>query len=330
MRFYAGPRLLIVDEVGYLPLPGEAAAALFQVVSQRYLKGSIVLTTNLGIASWGKVFNDDADGRRGHARPPPAQVGRRQHRRGLATGCAAIGPGPRPPARRSPAHDPHRRVPDLRNTTPRQPGQLRPLVLLGRLLQVRQRHRPTRTPVVSRCRHDDLPGLPAFLHRLGPPPSSAPTPARRPPTGDDETPATGAQPFPRPSHDGQSPSTNATAAATGPSASSTAQPATRGCAASGSAGHVPNATSPSPSTNCSVRRSPLDSRVSSHQAHSIPLTNCGISVIDTAGFQKSAAPRWSPPLSVAAHATPSAEPAAKSGPRSRLMSSCSSLLDGCF
>jgi DNA replication protein DnaC len=59
MRFYAGPRLLIIDEVGYLPLPGEAAAALFQVVSQRYLKGSIALTTNLGIASWGKVFNDD-------------------------------------------------------------------------------------------------------------------------------------------------------------------------------------------------------------------------------------------------------------------------------
>ena len=59
MRFYAGPRLLIVDEVGYLPLPGEAAAALFQVVSQRYLRGSIALTTNLGIASWGKVFNDD-------------------------------------------------------------------------------------------------------------------------------------------------------------------------------------------------------------------------------------------------------------------------------
>ena len=60
MRFYANPSLLIIDEVGYLPLPAEAAAALFQVVSQRYLKGSIVLTTNLGIASWGKVFNDDA------------------------------------------------------------------------------------------------------------------------------------------------------------------------------------------------------------------------------------------------------------------------------
>ncbi|MGH9286113.1 MAG: IS21-like element helper ATPase IstB [Acidimicrobiales bacterium] len=59
MRFYAGPRLLILDEVGYLPMPAEAAAALFQVVSQRYLKGSIVVTTNLGIASWGRVFADD-------------------------------------------------------------------------------------------------------------------------------------------------------------------------------------------------------------------------------------------------------------------------------
>ena len=59
MRFYANPRLLIIDEVGYLPLPQEAAAALFQVVSQRYLKGSVCLTTNLGIASWGRVLGDD-------------------------------------------------------------------------------------------------------------------------------------------------------------------------------------------------------------------------------------------------------------------------------
>jgi hypothetical protein len=47
MRFFAGPRLLIIDEVGYLPLASEAAAALFQVITQRYLKGSICLTTNL-------------------------------------------------------------------------------------------------------------------------------------------------------------------------------------------------------------------------------------------------------------------------------------------
>jgi DNA replication protein DnaC len=60
MRFFAGPTLLIVDELGYLPLPSEAAAALFQVVTQRYLKGSIILTTNRGIASWGQMFNDDS------------------------------------------------------------------------------------------------------------------------------------------------------------------------------------------------------------------------------------------------------------------------------
>ena len=59
MRFFAGPRLLIIDEVGYLPLQAEGAAALFQVITQRHFKGSIALTTNLGIASWGKVFNDD-------------------------------------------------------------------------------------------------------------------------------------------------------------------------------------------------------------------------------------------------------------------------------
>jgi len=58
MRFFAGPRLLVIDEVGYLPLANEAAASLFQVITTRYLKSSTVLTTNLGIASWGKIFDD--------------------------------------------------------------------------------------------------------------------------------------------------------------------------------------------------------------------------------------------------------------------------------
>jgi DNA replication protein DnaC len=44
--------------VGYLPLAQEAAAALFQVITQRYLKSSIVMTTNLGVGSWGKIFDD--------------------------------------------------------------------------------------------------------------------------------------------------------------------------------------------------------------------------------------------------------------------------------
>ncbi|TAL22786.1 MAG: AAA family ATPase [Frankiales bacterium] len=59
MRFFAGPTLLVIDELGYLPLPADAAAALFQVVSQRHLKTSIVLTTNRGISSWGNVLGDE-------------------------------------------------------------------------------------------------------------------------------------------------------------------------------------------------------------------------------------------------------------------------------
>jgi transposase len=58
MRSLATPRLLIIDELGYLPLQAEGAAALFQVIAQRYLKGSIALTTNRGIASWGQIFDD--------------------------------------------------------------------------------------------------------------------------------------------------------------------------------------------------------------------------------------------------------------------------------
>ena len=58
MRFWAGPQVLIVDELGYLPMPGEAASHLFQVISRRYEHGSIILTTNRGIADWGQIFED--------------------------------------------------------------------------------------------------------------------------------------------------------------------------------------------------------------------------------------------------------------------------------
>lgn len=58
MRFFAGPTLLVIDELGYLPLPAEAASALFQVVAQRYLKTSVVITTNRSIAEWGEVLGD--------------------------------------------------------------------------------------------------------------------------------------------------------------------------------------------------------------------------------------------------------------------------------
>lgn len=58
MRFFNGPSVLIVDELGYLPMPAEDANALFQVISQRYLRGSVILTTNRGVGAWGDIFAD--------------------------------------------------------------------------------------------------------------------------------------------------------------------------------------------------------------------------------------------------------------------------------
>ena len=52
MRFYAGPRLLVIDEFGYRRLSEDGNAALFQVISQRYLRSSVALTSHVGIASW--------------------------------------------------------------------------------------------------------------------------------------------------------------------------------------------------------------------------------------------------------------------------------------
>jgi DNA replication protein DnaC len=48
----------VIDELGYLPLPGDGASALFQVINQRYLKSSTILTTNVGIADWAGAFGD--------------------------------------------------------------------------------------------------------------------------------------------------------------------------------------------------------------------------------------------------------------------------------
>ncbi len=52
-----GPRLLIVDEIGYLPLTGDQANHFFQIVAKRYDKGgSIILTSNLPFAQWDQTF----------------------------------------------------------------------------------------------------------------------------------------------------------------------------------------------------------------------------------------------------------------------------------
>ncbi len=55
------PKLLIIDEVGYLALDGLQASLLFQVICQRYQKEqSLVLTSNKPFGEWGQVFGDDA------------------------------------------------------------------------------------------------------------------------------------------------------------------------------------------------------------------------------------------------------------------------------
>lgn len=53
-------RLIIIDEVGYLPFEQDAANLFFQLVSSRYEHASLILTSNLPFSSWGGVFGDQA------------------------------------------------------------------------------------------------------------------------------------------------------------------------------------------------------------------------------------------------------------------------------
>lgn len=58
LRFFARPALLIVDEVGYLPLAPGGANLFFQLVNVRYERGAMILTSNRGFADWGEIFGD--------------------------------------------------------------------------------------------------------------------------------------------------------------------------------------------------------------------------------------------------------------------------------
>lgn len=58
-RSVQSPRLLIIDEIGYLPFTAHEAKLLFDVVAKRYEKGSIVLTSNLPFGQWGQIFAND-------------------------------------------------------------------------------------------------------------------------------------------------------------------------------------------------------------------------------------------------------------------------------
>ena len=59
LTFYAKPKLLVIDELGYLPLERSTAHLFFQLVARRYERGSILLTTNQPVTEWGQVFGDE-------------------------------------------------------------------------------------------------------------------------------------------------------------------------------------------------------------------------------------------------------------------------------
>ncbi len=59
LGFYAKPKLLIVDELGYLPFEKRSAHLFFQLVARRYEKGAMVITTNQVVTQWGAVFGDE-------------------------------------------------------------------------------------------------------------------------------------------------------------------------------------------------------------------------------------------------------------------------------
>jgi DNA replication protein DnaC len=60
LKKYLAPTVLVLDEVGYLPHDKAGADLLFQIVSQRYERGSIIVTTNKAYKHWAGIFNNDA------------------------------------------------------------------------------------------------------------------------------------------------------------------------------------------------------------------------------------------------------------------------------
>lgn len=58
MRVYLAPKVLVIDEMGYLPLDDLGATIFFQLVSARYERGSIILTSNKSYGDWGSIFGD--------------------------------------------------------------------------------------------------------------------------------------------------------------------------------------------------------------------------------------------------------------------------------
>lgn len=60
LKKYLSPSVLLLDELGYLPIDKRGADLLFQVISQRYERGSIIITSNRAFKNWPEIFNNDS------------------------------------------------------------------------------------------------------------------------------------------------------------------------------------------------------------------------------------------------------------------------------
>jgi DNA replication protein DnaC len=58
LKLLTQPQLLIIDEIGYLPIDRQGANLFFQLVSRRYERGAIIITSNQSLGAWGEVFGD--------------------------------------------------------------------------------------------------------------------------------------------------------------------------------------------------------------------------------------------------------------------------------
>ena len=115
IRFLCRPQLLVVDEIGYLPVITGGGNLFFQLVNARYERGAMILTSNRGFAEWGEVFGDPSSPQ--PARPPAPPRHRRPHR-----GRQLPPPPPCRPAARN-LHHPADSLGRARTTPPRQATQ---------------------------------------------------------------------------------------------------------------------------------------------------------------------------------------------------------------
>jgi len=58
LKFYCQPKLLVIDEIGYIPMDRQGAHLFFQLISRRYERGALILTSNRSFSQWNEIFGD--------------------------------------------------------------------------------------------------------------------------------------------------------------------------------------------------------------------------------------------------------------------------------